>query len=62
MRHLGRQHGYYPQDDMDEAFSIDWVFETQADFWGTKAYRLFFRPSDNAEEQAEGVAHFDKFN
>ena len=43
---------------------MDWAFESHADFWNTKTYRLFFggKTAPDAEKVTEGVALFDKFN
>ena len=49
MRYLGRQHGYYPTDNIDEAFNVDWALETQADFWNTKVYRMWIGRPKGAE-------------
>ena len=63
MRHLGRQHGYYPQDDLVEAFNIDWCLETIADLWNPGHYRLFFNETaDDADKCEAAIAAFTKFN
>jgi len=41
LRHLGRQHGYYNHDDLNESFYVDWAIETQLDFWGNRDYMLW---------------------
>ena len=38
LRLLGRQHGFYPNDNLDESYLIDWALETSLDLWATKAY------------------------
>ena len=55
LKYLGRQLGYYPtntssQKDLDEAYYIDWVIETYADFWNKKVYMNFFRKEVDDEK------------
>ena len=59
---LGRKHGYYFADNEDEAFNVDWVLETHADFWNTKTYRMWFKGETDQEKITEGVTHFEAFN
>ena len=63
MRHIGRQNGYYPQDDLTEAFNIDWAIETFSDLWTTGFYRLFLFPeAEHGEKHAKALVDFTKFN
>ena len=38
LRLLGRQHGFYPNDNIDESYLVDWALETSLDLWASKAY------------------------
>merc|ERR1712060_646632 len=62
IRMLGRQHGYYPQDDAMEAFNIDWALEAQADFWNTKNYRYIMSKTTEEEKITEISDNFAKFS
>ena len=63
LRLLGRRHGYYFDDNVDEAFNVDWALETHADFWNTKTYRLWlFTEENDAEKITEGATLFEAFN
>ncbi len=35
LRMLGRQTGYYKDENVDECFIVDWTLETVLDYWGT---------------------------
>ena len=61
---IGRQHGYYPTDNVDETFLIDWALETSLDFWVSKTYRQWMPNAEQSEANvataAEGFAKFNK--
>jgi len=61
LRLLGRQHNFYPRDNLDETYLIDWALEASLDLWATKAYQAWLFEK-NEDETAECVEHFAKFN
>ena len=62
MRLLGRKHGYYFDDNQEEAFNVDWALETHQDFWGSMTYKLFLNGETDQEKITTGVNAFEKFN
>ena len=61
LRLLGRQHGFYLEDDSEESFLIDWALETSLDLWASKApTHWYFEKTE--EENAAAIDHFAKFN
>ena len=62
LRFLGRQHGFYFGDDIDESFYVDWSLEASLDLWSTKAYRRWMAEDEDEEADAQAIAEFAKFN
>ena len=62
LRLLGRKHGYYFDDNTDEAFNVDWALETHADFLNTNTYQMWYKGETDQAKIAEGAAKFGAFN
>ena len=62
LRMLGRRHGYYFDDNADEAFNVDWVLETHADFWNSKTYLMWLKGESDSAKITEGIAKLAAFN
>ena len=61
LRLLGRQHNFYPSDNLNETYLIDWALEASLDLWASKAYHAWLFEK-NEEETAVCVESFAKFN
>ena len=42
LRHLGNKYGFYPQEDQQEAFLIDWALETSQDFYNSGSLEAWY--------------------
>ena len=61
LRMLGRQHNFYPRDNLDETYLIDWALEASLDLWASKASHAWLFEK-NEEETEVCVESFAKFN